>query len=81
MVERKLSGREAEVRRAEALIDHELERFTRWLGTLDVVPTIAALRERGEAIARQVLAENERHVGVAQRSRPRARSSWSPRRS
>jgi glutamyl-tRNA reductase len=58
VVERKRSGREAETRRAEALIEHELDRFQRWLETLDVVPTIAALHERGEAIARQVLAEN-----------------------
>jgi glutamyl-tRNA reductase len=58
VVERNLSGRAAEAQRAEALIDHELERFTRWLETLEVVPTIAALRARGEAIARQVLAEN-----------------------
>ena len=35
------------------------ERFDRWLGTLDVVPTIAALRERAEAIVEQVLRENE----------------------
>jgi glutamyl-tRNA reductase len=58
VVERNLSGREAEARRAESLIDHELERFTRWLETLEVVPTIAALRARGEAVARQVVAEN-----------------------
>jgi glutamyl-tRNA reductase len=58
MVERNLSGREADARRAEALLEHELERFHRWLGTLDAVPTIAALHGRGEAIARQVLAEN-----------------------
>jgi glutamyl-tRNA reductase len=58
MVERNLSGREAEARRAEALLDRELDRFERWLGTLDVVPTIAALHGRGEAVARQVLAEN-----------------------
>jgi glutamyl-tRNA reductase len=59
VVERGVSGREAEARRAEALLDHELDRFRRWLGTLDVVPTIAALHGRGEAIVRQVLAENE----------------------
>jgi glutamyl-tRNA reductase len=59
MVERRLSGREAEARRAEALLDHELDRFGRWLGTLDVVPTIAALHERGEAVIKQVLAEND----------------------
>ena len=58
MVERQLSGLDAEARRAEALLEHELERFQRWLGTLDVVPTIAAMHERGEEIARQVLAEN-----------------------
>ena len=59
MVERKLSGLDAEARRAEALLEHELERFQRWLGTLDVVPTIAAMHERGVEIARQVLAENQ----------------------
>jgi glutamyl-tRNA reductase len=58
VVERNLSGRHAEARRAEALIDHELERFTRWLETLEVLPTITALHARGEAVARQVLAEN-----------------------
>jgi glutamyl-tRNA reductase len=58
VVERSLSGRDAEYRRAEALLEHELDRFQRWLKTLDVVPTIAALHERGESIARQVLAEN-----------------------
>jgi glutamyl-tRNA reductase len=59
VVERRLSGREAEARRAEGLLDHELDRFRRWLGTLDVVPTIAALHERGEAIVQQVLSEND----------------------
>jgi glutamyl-tRNA reductase len=41
------------------LVDAEVERFDRWLGTLDIVPTIAALRERGEQIVQQVLRENE----------------------
>jgi glutamyl-tRNA reductase len=59
VVERKLSGRESEARRAEALLERELERFERWRGTLDAVPTIAALHGRGEAVARQVLAENK----------------------
>jgi glutamyl-tRNA reductase len=58
VVERNVSGREAETHHANALIDRELERFERWLATLDVVPTITALHERGEAIARQVLEEN-----------------------
>jgi glutamyl-tRNA reductase len=58
VVERNVSGREAEAHHADALLERELERFHRWLETLDVVPVIAALHERGEAIARQVLAEN-----------------------
>jgi glutamyl-tRNA reductase len=58
VVERRLSGREVEARRAEALLEHDLDRFRRWLGTLDVVPTIAALHERGDAVVKQVLAEN-----------------------
>ena len=59
VVERNLSGRQAEARRAESLIDHELERFTRWLDTLEVLPTITALQARGESVARHVLRENE----------------------
>ncbi len=58
VVERNLSGRDADARRAEALVEHELERFERWLATLDVVPTIAALHGHGQAVAKQVLAEN-----------------------
>jgi glutamyl-tRNA reductase len=58
-VERNASGREAEAKRAEAIVAAELDRFERWLAALDLVPTIAALRERGEQVAQRVLAENE----------------------
>ena len=58
-VARSLSVQEAEATRARSIVDAEAERFARWLGTLDVVPTIAALRERGERIVQQVLRENE----------------------
>ena len=59
IVERNASGREAEARRAERLLDAEQDRFERWLSSLEAVPTIAALRERGEEVVRRVLAENE----------------------
>jgi glutamyl-tRNA reductase len=59
IVERNTSGREAEARRAERILDAEQDRFERWLSSLEVVPTIAALRERGDEIVRRVLAENE----------------------
>jgi glutamyl-tRNA reductase len=59
IVERNASGREAEARRAEPILSAELDRFERWLASLEVVPTISALRERGDEIVRRVLAENE----------------------
>jgi glutamyl-tRNA reductase len=58
IVERNASGREAEARRAGGIIDSELSRFERWLGAQEVMPTVAALRERADTIVTQVLAEN-----------------------
>jgi glutamyl-tRNA reductase len=58
IVERNASGREAEARHATGILDSELSRFERWLGAQEVMPTVAALRERAERIVSQVLAEN-----------------------
>jgi glutamyl-tRNA reductase len=58
IVERNASGREAEARRAGGILDSELARFERWLGSQEVMPTVAALRERADAIVSQVIAEN-----------------------
>ena len=58
-VARNLDVQEAEATRARTVVEEELQRFDRWLSTLDVVPTIAALRERGEEVVRQVLREND----------------------
>jgi glutamyl-tRNA reductase len=72
IVERNTSGREAEARRAERILDAEQDRFERWLASLEVVPTIAALRERGDEIVRRVLEENESRwdeLGEADRER------------
>ena len=59
IAERNASGRESEARRAVPIIAAELDRFERWHASLEVVPTIAALRERGDEVVRRVLAENE----------------------
>jgi glutamyl-tRNA reductase len=61
MVERNATERELEARRAEVVLDTERAAFERWLGSLEVLPTVAALRERANEIVRQVLAENETH--------------------
>jgi glutamyl-tRNA reductase len=54
-----MSGREAEIEEARALVREEVERFGDWLESLDVVPTISALRQRGEEVVDHVLRENE----------------------
>jgi glutamyl-tRNA reductase len=58
-VARNMTGREAEAVTAGRLIEREVERFDRWLGSLEIVPTITALRERGDEIVAQVLREND----------------------
>ena len=58
VVARNLSSRAAELPRAEAVIAEEIERFAAWLGQLDVRPTIAALRSRGDQIVERLLADN-----------------------
>jgi glutamyl-tRNA reductase len=59
IVQRNASGREAEARRAAAILDAELGRFEAWLASQEVVPTVAALRRRAEEIVGRVLEENE----------------------
>jgi glutamyl-tRNA reductase len=58
-VARNMGSREAEAVRARQLVDQEVERFSQWLASLDVVPTIAALRSLGDDVVEQVLRENE----------------------
>jgi glutamyl-tRNA reductase len=71
-VARNLSVREAEATKASAVVDEEAERFDGWLETLDVVPTITALRARAEEIVEQVLRENEsRWESLSQADRER----------
>jgi glutamyl-tRNA reductase len=58
VVARNLSTREEEAPRALEIVEEEIHRFARWLGQLDVLPTVGALREHGNGIVEQVLAEN-----------------------
>jgi glutamyl-tRNA reductase len=53
-----LGSRESEARRARAIVAEEVERFAQWRASLDVVPTISALRSRGDRIVEEVLQEN-----------------------
>ncbi|HEY7836614.1 MAG TPA: glutamyl-tRNA reductase [Solirubrobacteraceae bacterium] len=58
VIARNLSSRAEEAPRAHEIVEEEIRRFARWLGQLDALPTITALREHGNAIVEQVLAEN-----------------------
>ena len=57
-VTRNIGAREAEAAEARVLVRQEVARFERWIASLDVLPTISALRQRGEEIVDQVLREN-----------------------
>lgn len=59
VVRRTTNVRGLEARRAEEIVEEEIERFAEWLGSRAVLPTIAALRQHGTDIVEQVLGENE----------------------
>ncbi len=50
--------RQAEARKAEGIVEEEIQHFATWLGGLEVLPTLAALRARSTEIAEQVVREN-----------------------
>lgn len=57
-VNRNLSVRRSESAKAETVVAQEVEKFERWMVTLEVIPTITELRKRAESIAEQVVTEN-----------------------
>jgi glutamyl-tRNA reductase len=58
VVRRNRSVRQAEASQAEGIVEEEIQHFATWLGALEVLPTLGALRERGRAIAEQLVREN-----------------------
>jgi glutamyl-tRNA reductase len=63
--------REREATRAEAIVDGEVERFWQWFASLEVVPTIVAIREKVEAIRQREL---EKALASLQDQAPRHRA-------
>jgi glutamyl-tRNA reductase len=59
VVQRNLGARREIVPQAEEIVEEEIRRFARWLGQLETLPTVTALREHGNALVEQILAENE----------------------
>jgi glutamyl-tRNA reductase len=59
VIDRNRKVRQAEARKAEGIIEEEIQQFAAWLGSLEVLPTLAALRARANEIAEQVVREND----------------------
>lgn len=58
VVARNLGARAEVVPHAEQIVEEEIRRFARWLGQLEALPTVSALREHADTIVEQVLREN-----------------------
>jgi glutamyl-tRNA reductase len=59
VVARNRKVRQAEARKSEGIIEEEIQHFAAWLGSLEVLPTLAALRASANEIAATVVRENE----------------------
>jgi glutamyl-tRNA reductase len=72
VVAESVAGRREEAIRAEAIVSVEADEFRAWQLSLDVVPAIASLRERAEAIRRAELERAEHRLGSLSPSQRRA---------
>ena len=70
VADRNRTVRQAEARKAEGILEEEIQQFATWLGSLEVLPTLAALRAHATDIAELVV---ERTPGNG--SRPRRETS------
>lgn len=60
VVDTNILERKKEAEKAAKIVDEEVEKFTKWMTSLDSVPTIVALREKAEEIKNEEL-EKFRH--------------------
>ena len=64
VVQSNLEERMHEAKRAEVIIDEELDAFEAWLETMEVVPTIAAIRAEAERIRQEEYARALKRLGT-----------------
>ena len=55
VVSQNLEERMVEAERAEVIIAEEMAAFERWLESMEVIPTVAAIREKAEAVRQEEL--------------------------
>src|SRR5438105_7579603 len=58
VIARNRKVRQAEARKAEGIVEEEIQHFATWLGSLEVLPTLAALRAWATELAEQVVRDN-----------------------
>ena len=63
IIELNLSKRKDEAVKAERMVDEEVIKFSEWLKTLDVVPTIVALKEKCKTIRQIELKKTLSNLG------------------
>jgi glutamyl-tRNA reductase len=63
VVESNLEERMREARRAETIIEEEISTFLEWLESLEVVPTITAIRDKAEVIREAELGKALKRLG------------------
>jgi glutamyl-tRNA reductase len=72
VVERHRHVRKAEARKAEGIVEEEIQAFAVWLGSLEVMPTISALRAYADEVVAGVLGENDaRWESLSEKDRAR----------
>ncbi len=63
VVSANLEERMVEAERAEVIIDEEIAEFERWLESMEVVPTVAAIRAKAESIRAEELEKALKRLG------------------
>ncbi|RQD64591.1 MAG: glutamyl-tRNA reductase [Desulfonatronovibrio sp. MSAO_Bac4] len=63
VVEENLAGRREEADKAREIVKQEVDKFSHWLKSLDLSPTIVDLLNRGEAIAHKEIKKSLRNLG------------------
>lgn len=64
VVEENLAGRQQEAQKARGIVSEEVASFMRWRDSLALQPTIVALLDQGEGIARRELRKSIKQLGV-----------------
>lgn len=58
VVSRNANARAEVLPQAESIVEEEIQRFARWLGQSEALPTVSALRAHADKLVEQVLREN-----------------------